>query len=58
MSDLVWNPQDQFPHVRAHFGIKIQTSTLLVMHLNQALNSVTSFEPPRGKTNNVVSEQV
>ena len=54
MSDLVGNPEDQFSHVVAHLmyrtgGVSGYLSYEGTCHKN---------EPPHGKTNNVVSEQV
>ena len=46
MSDLVGNPEARFSRVAAH------------MFSLEKLPAVVPYEPPRGKTNNVVSEQV
>ena len=43
MSDLIGNIEDQFFHIMAH---------KIVLLLLQ------KYEPPRGKTNNMLSEQV
>ena len=58
MLDLVGNPEDRFSRVVAH--IKDPLFIFTYWHLLQDLldNLKKLFEPPRGKTNNVVSEQV
>ena len=48
MSDLVGNRKCWFPHAKAHMSFFKML----------ALDSPCLNEPPRGKTNNVVSEQV
>ena len=48
MSELVENPEDRFSRVAAQIAF---------LH-NVLIYSSGSFEPPRGKTNNVVPEQV
>ena len=45
VSNLVGNPEDRFSRVAAH----------LLLH---RLSQHQTYEPPRGKTNNVVIEQV
>ena len=66
VSDLVGNPEDRFSCAEAymiilwnlfncHLGTKNQTALVVV---NWFSCSSLIYEPPRGKTNNVVSEQV
>ena len=67
MSDLVGNPNCWFSHAKAQKSLRFlfhkhrmvgimepfNCSHLFIIHTHDL-----TFEPPRGKTNNVVSEQV
>ena len=57
MSDLVGNPEDRFSRVEAHSIKTLMIFDPLSSYLEVHLCSM-KYEPPRGKTNNVVSEQV
>ena len=50
MSDMVGNPEDRFSGIVAHIIIRVLKVRVSLLRL--------LYEPPRGKTNNVVSEQV
>ena len=66
VSDLVENPEDRFSRVVAKF-IMVKLSHIMrkLVHCimqnprySTSASTILKYEPPRGKTNNVVSEHV
>ena len=57
MIDLVGNAEDRFSRPVAHILISSGVK-MLITGVKSCQATLCTFQPPRGKTNNMVSEQV